>query len=299
MVLLVFLALFGFLCWYSVFIRTIVFSPLKSAFYAFHDVVDYFKFKKYNLLQTGHIIAYVALFGRGKTLSVVHYVRSVFFRYNNKRVFDFGRGKWVTQRVLILSNVDLTDVPYVKLDSLQQIVDLAEYNRLYDLKNDTRTCTIVLGDEFSVQLNSRQFKNNIDPLFLNTLLTCRHHNISLIYDAQRFNHVDALLRQVTSDVISCKKIWRVMVSEVFDAWQLENSSSPDLVSPIRRFGWFITDSDFNAYDTLACVGNLIKKCKENDLLSEDEILQHLNNSNTIVNVSAPAGTGKFKRKRKK
>ena len=88
MLLLVFLVLFGFLCWYSVFIRTIVFSPLKSAFYAFHDVVDYFKFKKYNLLQTGHIIAYVALFGRGKTLSVVHYVRSVFFRYNDKMVFD-------------------------------------------------------------------------------------------------------------------------------------------------------------------------------------------------------------------
>ena len=75
MVLLVLLALFGFLCWYSVFIRTIVFSPIKSAYYAFHDMVDYIKYKKFDLLQTGHIIAYVALFGRGKTLSVVHYVR--------------------------------------------------------------------------------------------------------------------------------------------------------------------------------------------------------------------------------
>ena len=297
MVILVFLALFAFLCWYSVFIRTIVFSPIRSIYYAFHDLVDYIKYKKYDLLQTGHIIAYVALFGRGKTLSVVHYVRSLYFRYNDKKVFDFGRGKWVKQRVLILSNVELTDVPYVKLESLQQIVDCAEFNRLYDLKNDTRTCTIVLGDEFSVQLNSRQFKNNIDPLFLNTLLTCRHHNISLIYDAQRFNHVDALLRQVTSEVVSCNKIWRVMVSEVFDAWQLENSSTPSQIMPIRRFGWFITDSDFHAYDTLACVGNLIKKCKDNDLLSEDEILNHISNSNTVVNVSTDTSKRKWRWKK--
>lgn len=34
-------------------------------------------------------------------------------------------------------------------------------------------------------------------------------------------------------------------------------------------------------------------------MSEDEILQHLNNSNTIVNVSTTSGGGRFKRKRKK
>ena len=251
MVFLLIIASFALLCFFSVFFRTLLFNPIKTAFYGVHDLYDYFKYKKYRVLSCGKIIAFIGLFGKGKTISIVHYVRTLYTNYNNKLVFDFDRMKWVEQRVLILSNVELTDVPYTKLESLQQIVDCANYNHQYDLEHDTRTCTIVLGDEFSVQLNSRQFKNNIDPLFLNTLLTCRHHHISLIYDAQRFGHVDALLRQVTSEVISCNKIWRVMCSNVYDAWELENASSPSQIKPLRRFGWFIRDVDYGAYDTLA------------------------------------------------
>ena len=130
------------------------------------------------------------------------------------------------------------------------------------------TCVLVLGDEFSVQMNSRSFKTNIDPLFLNTILTCRHHHISLIYTAQRFSHVDALLRQVTSYVVQCDKLWRVMRQKYFDAWELENANSPSLCKPLRRSGWFVSNIDYNAYDTLACVGNLVKSMKDGDMISE-------------------------------
>jgi hypothetical protein len=41
---------------------------------------------------------------------------------------------------------------------------------------------------------------------------------------------------------------------------------------MRRFGWFIENKDFAAYDTLACVENLSKSCQSGDMLSEDEIL---------------------------
>lgn len=82
-------------------------------------------------------------------------------------------------------------IPYEDFVSLQQVVLCAEKNGTYDKENDTLTVTLVLGDEFSVQMNSRNFKSNIDPLFLNTLLTCRHYHISLYYTAQRFGHVDA------------------------------------------------------------------------------------------------------------
>jgi hypothetical protein len=149
---------------------------------------------------------------------------------------------------------------------------VADTMREKDKLNDTLTITLVLGDEFSVQLNSRKFKDNIDPLFLNTLLTCRHHHITLVYTSQRFQHVDALLRQVTSAVITCNKCWRIMVHGEYDAYELENASDPTQVKPRCRYGWFIQDKHFNAYDTLACVGNLSKSCKEGDLLSEDEIL---------------------------
>ena len=44
------------------------------------------------------------------------------------------------------------------------------------------------------------------------------------------------------------------------------------MSPIARRCWFVTDRNYNAYNTLACVGNLQKSFKEGDMLSEEEIL---------------------------
>jgi hypothetical protein len=230
------------------------------------------RYKKWNICNTGQLIAYVGLFGKGKTLSAVHYIRKKYKRYNDKKIYDFNRKKWVTQKIHVISNVDLLDIPYERFTGLAQIVQASERFKGIDADNDTLTCIFVLGDEFSVQLNSRKFKDNIDPLFLNTLLTCRHHHITLVYTSQRFNHVDALLRQVTSFVVTCDKRWRIMVHGQYDAFALENATDPTLVTPMRRFGWFIENKDFAAYDTLACVENLSKSCQSGDMLSEDEIL---------------------------
>lgn len=208
---MVFLVLLAFIAmmYFSVCFRIAVLHPFATLFNLIKDLPDYIIHKKWRNLKTGKLICYVALFGKGKTLSAVHKVTSLYKKYNNKVVYDDLRGKWVTQRINIISNVDLIGTPYTPFVSLRQIVDVAETVRAYDEQHDTLTCTLVLGDEFSVQLNSRTFKTNIDPLFLNTLLTCRHHHISLYYTSQRFNHVDALLRQVTSRVISCDKQWRL------------------------------------------------------------------------------------------
>lgn len=265
-------AAFVLLMVFSVTFRVLVTHPVSTVYYAVRDFYKYLRYHRWHELETGKLIAYCALFGGGKTLSVVHYVRMQYFKYNDKRVFDFNRKKWVTQKVHIVSNVDLTDVPYEKFVSLSQIVRIADTQAAKDAEDDTLTVTLVLGDEFSVQMNSRNFKSNIDPLFLNSLLTCRHHHISMIYDSQRFQHVDALLRQVTSYVVSCQKVWRVVVSERYDAWDLENAASPSMVTPQLRFGWFVRDKDYNAYDTLACVDNLSRSCKEGDMLTEDQIL---------------------------
>lgn len=267
--LLLFIIVFG--CIMSVCVRVIVTHPISTVRYGVIDLYKYFRFHRWDECATGTISCYVGLFGKGKTLSAVHKVVSLYKRYNDKRIFDFNRKKWVTQKIHIISNVSLA-IPYEDFVSLSQIVAVADRVRSLDEQNDTRTCTIVLGDEFSVQLNSRSFKSNIDPLFLNTLLTCRHHHISLIYTSQRFNHVDALLRQVTSYVYTCNKVWRIMVHEQYDAFDLENASDPTLIKPKRRFGCFIRDAAFNAYDTLACVGNLTKSCKEGDMLTEEQIL---------------------------
>ena len=281
-----FLFIIVFACIVSVCVRVIVTHPISTVRYVVIDLYKYFRYRCWNICHTGMIVCYVGLFGKGKTLSAVHKVVSLYKRYNDRKIYDFNRKKWVTQKIHIISNVSLS-IPYEDFVSMAQIVAVADRMRAVDEKNDTLTCTIVLGDEFSVQLNSRSFKSNIDPLFLNTLLTCRHHHISLIYTSQRFNHVDALLRQVTS-----------FVYEQYDAFDLENASDPTLIKPKRRFGWFIKDAAFNAYDTLACVGNLAKSCKEGDMLTEEQILDlQRNNPVSIDGIVNPSR--KLKRASKK
>lgn len=268
--------------------RIAVHNPHLVIYYLFHDVPMYFIHKEWRVCPTGTLLAYTALFGKGKTLSVVHYIRQLYFKYNDLLIWDRDRKKWVRQKIHVISNVDL-DIPYERFVSLEQIVRVSEKFHDTDYKNDTLTVTLVLGDEFSVQMNSREFKKNIDPMFLNTLLTCRHHHISMIYDAQRFNHVDALLRQVTGYVVECNKIWRFMVQIQYDAYELENASNPTLIMPVVRFGWFVRDEDYKAYDTLACVGNLKKAVEKGDMMSESEILAlQCNQTGNMDLVSKPS-----------
>ena len=236
------------------------------------DLKNYILHKEYNNYGTGELVAYTGLFGKGKTLSVVHRVVSAYNGYNGKPVWCPRRKKMVTQRVKVISNVSLS-IPYEDFVSLAQIVRAAEKNQEYDDEHDTLTVTLVLGDEFSVQMNSRNFKTNIDPLFLNTILTCRHYYISLYYTAQRFGHVDALLRQVTSYVVDCNKLWRFQRLNTYDAWDMENATNVQLIAPMGRSCWFVRNRDYEAYNTLACVGNLKKSMKEGDMMSEEEILK--------------------------
>ena len=291
--------LVAFLFCYYMFIpfRLVIKNPIATVYYGIKDLRERITHHTGRNCPTGQIIAYTALFGGGKTLSVVHYVTSLFYRYDGLKVWDRDRKKFVTQKIHVISNVDLV-IPYEKFVSLEQIVRVADKFHEMDLENDTLTVTVVLGDEFSVQLNSREFKKNIDPLFLNTLLTCRHHHILMVYDAQRFNHVDALLRQVTLSVIECKKVWRFMIQYEFDAYEMENAVNPLLITPQARYGWFIRDADYQAYDTLACVGNLKKSCEKGDMLSEEDILKlQCNNGTNMEAVTAPSKA--YRKSRKK
>lgn len=281
-------------------LRCAVFHPFALVKNGVLDLIRYIRRKEYNLYGTGELVAYTGLFGKGKTLSVVHRVVSAYKQYDGKPVWCPRRKKIVTQRVKVISNVSLS-IPYEDFISLEQIVLAAENNREYDDVHDTLTVTLVLGDEFSVQMNSRNFKTNIDPLFLNTILTCRHYYISLYYTAQRFGHVDALLRQVTSCVIDCDKLWRFQRLNKYDAWDMENASSSQMVRPIARSCWFVRNRDYEAYDTLACVGNLKKSMKEGDMMSEEDILKLQQNSQQVNmdGVSHPSRRWMRRRKRER
>lgn len=253
-------------------VRIAVFHPWSDLFWLDVDIMRCIKYKTYNCAPTGVMRCYSGLFGRGKTLSAVHEIRRLYKRYNGLPVWDERQKQFVKQNILILSNVHFNDVPYIPLTSLSEVVSEAYKNKNFDLQHKTRTVIYVLIDEASVQLNSRSFKQNISADFLNTLLTCRHYHMSMFYTSQRFNLTDKLLRDVTQEVVECKKLWRFQIQYTYDAWQLENSSRPDTVPSIKNGGWFVRDRDYKAYDTLATVDNLKKKVEEGDMLSDDEIL---------------------------
>lgn len=296
--ILLFLILLGFLLFCFPKLRCAVFHPFATAWYGCRDMYFYIKHKKYNLCPTGELVAYVGLFGKGKTLSAVHRVVKTYRELDGKLVWCPRRKKLVTQRIKVISNVALS-IPYEDFISLEQIVVDAERKAAYDDENNTLTITLVLGDEFSVQLNSRNFKKNIDPLFLNTLLTCRHYHISLFYTAQRFNQVDALLRQVTSYVVDCDKTWRLQGNFEYDAWEMENATNVTLLRPLRRCCWFVRDADYNAYNTLACVGNLKKEMEAGNMLSEAEILALQQNPSAVNMDGITKPSRRFLRSQKK
>lgn len=297
---MVFLFIGGFIFLLVIFpsLRCVIFNLPFVSYYAVVDVLHYFKHKKWNEASFGDVRSYVAQssvsFGCGKTLSAVHVAHALYMQYNDKKIWDSERKKFVTQKIHIISNVAFTDIPYEKLTTLKQFVQ--EVNQFYetDKENDTCTVTYMIVDEAGSQFNSRQFKSNFDALFIKTLLTSRHFKASIILTSQRQGMIDALLRQITNVVIACKKCWRFQMLNYYDGYEIEVAQNPVLVQPYRRVAWFVRNRDYGYYNTYELTGDLQKSVESGDMLSEAEIL------NLQCNVgSDPAAVVKYSRKYKK
>lgn len=270
----------------------------KILYYAPKDIYEYFKYKKWRLCNLMGIHSYDGIFGTGKTLSVAHRARVIYHAYDGLRVFCPRQKKWVTQKINIVSNFEFKDIPFTLLDSLQQVVDCSNTIKQIDDINGTRTVTIFAIDEAGSELNSREFKHNINPYTLNSLVTCRHANIAILWMCQRFHMADKLMRDVTSDVFACKKIWRFEFLRVYDGWTLENALNPELVPCKRIDSFFITDDDYNCYDTFSVVDKLKKDAVEGKMLSDEEILALQGNSVSVYSDELNRAIGKGYRKRR-
>lgn len=294
------IAVFCLLFWGCHTFRQLILHPFKFVWYLCRDAVLYVLHRDYDRCPTGMINAYVAHFGRGKTLSATAYVSSLYRRYDNKRIWDRERKCFVMQKIEILSNVRFVSVPSVPLVALMDITARAQHNKEIDLEQGTLTVTIVLVDEASAQLNSREYRNNFDADTLNTLVTCRHYHISLIYTTQKFKFADALLRGVTQECIKCKKFWRIQMLQGYNADQVEIAGDTSLVKPLYTRSFFITDRVYGNYDTLATVDKLVKDAREGKMLTAQEILTARGNAALELDaVTRPSGRLRRMRKRNK
>ena len=229
----------------SVFIKNLP----SVCFYAVKDTFDYFRLKKWKYGRgLFGIDIFVGLFGKGKTLSMVHRARMIYKIYGD--------------RVRILSNIGLQDIPYVPLINFNQIVQLQQNNDNYDL-------TLVLIDEIEHVLSHRNY-SNFPLAMLGTIAQSRKIKppVYIICTAQRFFMVDKLFRSLCSHVIDCDKRWRFQKNTIYDAWEVETKSSFDNVRVQSSIYWFVRDLDYFSYDTL----DLVTGSSAEDFISNDEAL---------------------------
>lgn len=252
--------------------------------YGFRDIYFFFKHKKYNNFNGfGRIVLYSGcgsqVFGSGKTCSMIKEVLDVYHRYNNLDVWSEKENKFVKQKIHIISNVELYDVPYIKFESINQFVDLDKYGF------DEQDITIYLLDESGSIFNSREFRDNISTEFLRTLLQSRKNKVALYMTSQRLQFTDKILREICSVVVECRKTWRVIRCREFDALDLEYAINPEVVRPRLIRYWFATDKDFHSYNSYQLVEQLKKKYNPNDFLTTSEILETYGQSGSDLDIS--------------
>lgn len=279
---MLYIIIFLFLFFTFPFVRFLFFNIPRILFGVIPDFYKYIRYCRWRECNAyGKIITYTGLFGQGKTKECVRFITRQFDKYDGLMIYDFNAKKWVEQRIVVYSNVDLS-IPYVKLTSLQQLVDCQN--------SSVGIVNLFLIDEASVVFNSREFKTNFSTPALNTILTSRHHKIGVLLTSQRFGHMDALLRQVTSSVYECSyfKPLRIQKIKIYDAWEVENCTNLLLIKPVAVRYHYTTDKDYNNYDTYAMVESISKKCKDGDFISDNDVLNKQGNaSNDIRMVSNP------------
>lgn len=290
-------------CFIWVFVRphistTILGNPHNEIKYGFKDLKSYFQTKGYNLYsRIGRVWGYCGAFGRGKTLAMVHDARMIYKHYNGKIVF--WKGEFRPQIVNVYSNVVINDIPYIRLNSLMDIVDVAKKQPAFDDENHVHTVSIFCIDELSSLLNSRSFATNLNFDVIASLLQCRKASSKLLYTAQNFVEVDALIRRNTHYVVDCRKTWRFMFGMVYDAKELEYAINPTLCKPIEDYGWFVHNSDYEAYDTLSQALEVDKNKISEDFITSEEAYSRLDRvQGTLDNCTRLNHKGSLKQRKR-
>lgn len=267
-------------------IRLVLFHPVLTVKYLILDIYHYFKYKLWRVYKTGRFDCFDSasgrVFGSGKTLSCVYQLKRDYKKYNDVLIYDIYSHKWVTQKIIILTNLTLKNIPFIKLKNMDMILDTIEKNNK-NKEDDVLYSYIVLLDECQNSLNNRDFKSNFSGSLLKALTESRHYNMNFIYSCPHFSGVDLILRQCTSLNYKNNKIWRFQLQSVYDAQDVENATNINLVKPFRKTGFFVEDDLFSEYDTKEIIDNVIKAKKDNNYLSDKEIIDLQGNSNKDIN----------------
>lgn len=218
------------------------------------DIYRYFKNKEWLIFQGFGLHIFVGLFGKGKTISMVQLAYKYACRYPH---------------ITIYSNIKLVDFP-----NPERIHRLSNYNQIIDAPPDS----LFLIDEISTLFQSRSWANFPMPL-LSQLLQVRKNKKMIIATAQRFSHVDKLIRDVTYSVIDCNclfKRWNFCKWYIAEDWEEKNVMN--IPVPYQHSTFIQTDKIRNLYDTYEIIDNK----RKDDFLTSEEILVRQGGASTVV-----------------
>lgn len=211
------------------------------------DIYRYIKFKEWLNFDGFGLHIYVGMFGSGKTISMVEKA------YRIAKAFP---------QVKILTNMKLVGFP-----EHTEIVQLKNYKQIIEMPGDT----LILIDEISTILNSRRWdKEGVPPSLLGQLLQVRKQKKMLLSTAQRFGHVDKLIRDITFKVIECRtfcKRWTLQTE--FDGYDYENANMMKPAVAIGHHDFLQTDRVRKLYDTWELIDNM----KKEEFLSDKDIIE--------------------------
>ena len=210
------------------------------------DLYRYLKNKEWKLFTGYGLHIYIGLFGKGKTISMV------------KKAYDIACSY---PQVTILTNIKLQNFP-----AHTNIIQLQNFKQIIDAPADT----LILLDEISSILNSRRWdKEGVPPALLGQLLQIRKQRKMILATAQRFEHVDKLIRDITYSVRDCNTHFgRWTFVTYYDAFDYErqNAMKPTVAYDFADF--LQTDKLRDSYDTY----ELIDSMKKEEFLTDKEIL---------------------------
>ena len=238
---------------FSGLLRCVIFNVFKAIYNVIVDTYNFFKYKKFQDFNYYGIYNFCGMFGHGKTLSATSKIRSIYRRYKK-----YGK------EVRIISNVKLTDVPYIPLVSFQQVVDIADIA----LNGEDSYCgTILFIDEVENLLSHRKF-SSFPMELMHTLTQQRKCHLVVFSTAQRFHMIDKCWRDISTFVVECNKYWRFQHLRYYDAFDIENAINTQLVKCQRSEWFFVTNKHYSGYDTT----EMITKHSAEDFISNDEVL---------------------------
>lgn len=222
------------------------------------DLYFYIKEKRWRIWDGFGLHIYLGLFGKGKTISMVERAYRLAKRYPYLNIY---------------TNINLYNFP-----DMDRIHKLESYQQIIDAPGDS----LFIIDEISTIFSSRKWAD-FPPALMGQLLQTRKRKKMILATAQRFSHVDKLIRDITFTVIDCSTVlgrWTFL--KFYDPvdWENQNAMNPAVFQ--SRYNFIQTNKVRNLYDT----EQLIDDVQKQKFLSNEEIINRQGAvSNIFVNTA--------------